>query len=45
MKRSNLGHNSCRIQTKFNNVECETNRYFKDKKRENLRGKDNEPDI
>jgi hypothetical protein len=41
MKRSNLGHNSYRIQTKFNNVGCETNRYFRDKKRENLRGKDN----
>jgi len=40
IKRSNLGHNSYRIQTKFNNVGHETCRYFRDKKRENLRGKD-----
>jgi hypothetical protein len=40
IKRSNLGHNSYRIQTKFNNVGCETCRYFRDKRRENLRGKD-----
>lgn len=39
MKRSNLGNNSYTIQTKFYSVEHETSRYFRDKKRENLRGK------